>query len=289
MYNPKILKPYLIAKLDNRIPFENKELYSLCGCVTDNQKASIRSLKSEYIREYEKKKYGESPGENIESVTSKTSNSYTKNIVKESFQEVKEEIEVHQFYKLFMTFPILPNFLRDNAINYMFHLTSHCKCNNHIENQVYGVDYTFYEILYEMYDDIDTNALPDRYDFEFFLDYTINFDTKFKALFSWLYFHKKVNELTEDELIEVEHSIEAEKRISLDLLERLQSQSLTPEKIRYYVLECCFYCGLCYLNDSVIEFDYKKELGHLFKLNYELFDEPKPYQDYIDRFEAILC
>ena len=52
MYNPKLVKPYLKATFDNNIEVKNKELYLLCGCESDDQKSSVRALKSKFLREF---------------------------------------------------------------------------------------------------------------------------------------------------------------------------------------------------------------------------------------------
>jgi len=56
VYNLELLKPYLKLKTNS----ENKELYSLCNASTVNEKASIRNLKSRYLKEFENNKNNES-------------------------------------------------------------------------------------------------------------------------------------------------------------------------------------------------------------------------------------
>jgi len=106
MYTPSLLKQYLKAKYDNRIAVKNQELYSLCGCENDNQKGSIRALKSQFFELFKNESNNESNDEIIET---KLDNSIV--LSKSETKSISSEVSSQHILKTIRQYPELPLFI----------------------------------------------------------------------------------------------------------------------------------------------------------------------------------
>lgn len=157
-YNPTLLKPYLKAKIDNKMPFKNQELYYLCGCENDKQKGSIRALKSQIIQESTKDINGDQI-ESFESVhtnntfTSKTSKDYTNSKVKDRFHD-QLKISKGHVLELISQYPELPLFIYSKLYERIKKEYPYSdKCKDFEETQPL-LTYSFYDMYIELYESI---------------------------------------------------------------------------------------------------------------------------------------
>lgn len=265
MYNPKLLKPYLKTKYDNNIEIKNKELYLLCECGGDDQKASIRALKSKFLKEFRDASNGENNGETND------------------IGFIKKNKESH-FFKLFRMYNMLPFYLRWKSIDLYY------KILNSEDSEDPEGEFSYFLTLSYLYDAIDEGINPEIFNDKFYLKQELEYEEKCLELHAFILYKKDLEELTEGELGDVREMIESDRDHSLELLNQLEEEwenNSDPLKIKCDILLNQFYLNLSYFNNNDTP-NVKKELGHLFIFYNKIYPEdPKSYSSFVERWDFL--
>lgn len=164
MYNPKLLKPYLKAKFDNNIEVKNKELYLLCSCEVDDQKSSVRALKSKFLKEFRNASNGETNGETNESSFTKKSNNNITPGVKDRFHDQPRKPSKYHILSLLEKYPELPLFIYSKLferVNKEYKIISNKPMNemDDYEASFNLLTYSFYDMYMELLNKINSGKL----------------------------------------------------------------------------------------------------------------------------------
>ncbi|HEC36950.1 hypothetical protein LCGC14_0833660 [marine sediment metagenome] len=167
-YAPFLLKSYLRAKYDNKIEVKNKELYSLCGCENDDQKGSVRALKSKFIKEFDNEILSETLfGKNETKENSNNSIVLPNKAYKRSAHQIQGVSEYH-ILSLLKKYSELPLFMYSKLYERVDkdYITTGNK--SYDDMKALGIDhdmafkkltYSFYDMFNELFDSINEGKL----------------------------------------------------------------------------------------------------------------------------------